>query len=410
MATDAGQPRARAIGRGQPRVRLSLTPAGWAVSILLLIDAVVQVGLVAGRVNESNLIRSLVAGTKVSEAEIANSDAFMGALAGAHTILFWIAAIAFLVWIYSANKRAHKLGSQGMRFSPRASVLWFFAPLANLVVPFQAVREIWKASDPGIDRSDPIAWQRAPGSWLIVVWWIGWIGSTLLGRSVPSSLTGEESVQRLIEIGTTAGWLSLAVAVSALLACAVVVLIETRLGAARRLQVLPASPHSEAVVTSTVSTATSRFCGRCGAPRPSGSILCPRCSNPFDDAVGTAATAPKVRSVEDGSFAEMSAGAVTGSGRGSVLRWLGSLLFGVGVLGFLGSQVYLFFATIGLMNAAWGTLGVLALIFFPPLWFFTPFIAWIATGQFPATYVLVWAGGYVVGGGLMSIGSKLRGD
>ena len=219
----------------RPLVTFALSGRGWLVSSLLFIDALIAAGLVLGKLNEANLIRALIAGQRVSDAELDKSDNLIEQLANAHGLVFVLAAIAFLIWIYSANARAHRLGREGMRFSPRASVLWFFAPFANLVVPLRAVREIWRASDPAVDSSDPLAWKRAPGSWILVVWWIAWIGANVLSRTLPTRLTGNESLQRLVDISTTAGWFSGGLLLSALLACAVVVLIESRLSASEKL-------------------------------------------------------------------------------------------------------------------------------------------------------------------------------
>jgi hypothetical protein len=234
IATNSDQPRA---------TKFALSARGWIVVCVLFLDALVTAGLFLSRLREGALIRDAVAGRLVTDADLANSDALINSLTQLHLAVFLAAAVFFLVWIYSANKRAHNLAPVGMRFSPWASVLWFFAPFANLIYPLRAVREIWRASDPTVDRTDPVAWQSASVTWLLSVWWVAWIGTNLASRLVPTRLTGRESVQRLIEISATAGWISAAIAVSALLACAVVVLIESRLRASEdRIQREPRVP------------------------------------------------------------------------------------------------------------------------------------------------------------------------
>lgn len=48
-------------------------------------------------------------------------------------------------WIYLTNANAHLL-SDDMTISPAWSVGWFFVPFANLVKPYQGVKETWRAS------------------------------------------------------------------------------------------------------------------------------------------------------------------------------------------------------------------------------------------------------------------------
>jgi len=80
------------------------------------------------------------------------------------------------------------------------------------------------------------------------------------------------------------------------------------------------------------------------------------------------------------------------------------------VLVVLGSQIYVFVYTLGIMSATWGIVGVLGLFFIPPLWFVTPFIAWVASGQFPTVFFVVWLGGWIAGGILLAVGAALRGE
>jgi hypothetical protein len=55
-----------------------------------------------------------------------------------------------------------------MTYTPGWSVGWFFVPLANLVMPYLVIREIWQASGPGQGAN----WRRAPVSAVLSVWWV----------------------------------------------------------------------------------------------------------------------------------------------------------------------------------------------------------------------------------------------
>jgi hypothetical protein len=94
----------------------------------------------------------------------------------AQLALFLGTAIAFLVWLYRAEVNARALGAEDMMVGPGWAVGWFFVPLVHLVMPFIAVRELWKAS------AKPRDWQLEPASPLIALWWACWIGTIITGN------------------------------------------------------------------------------------------------------------------------------------------------------------------------------------------------------------------------------------
>jgi hypothetical protein len=209
-----------------------MTMRGWAAVILLAIDGLIAGVSFSARLNETALIRKLIAGQNVTESQLLASDASIEAFARLHVLGFVLAAIAFLVWLYSATKRAQALGTENMAFTPRASVLWWFVPFANLIQGYRAVHEVWKASDPRNRAGDPRYGQGESGTWLLMAWWLSYTAANIASRALPSQLKGDESVDDFIRISTTAGWVWAAVAISAALAIAVVVSIERRLAEA----------------------------------------------------------------------------------------------------------------------------------------------------------------------------------
>lgn len=60
--------------------------------------------------------------------------------------------ILFVKWIYRASFNARALGAQNMKFTPGWSVGYYFIPFLNLWRPYQAMKEIWKAS------KNPTSW------------------------------------------------------------------------------------------------------------------------------------------------------------------------------------------------------------------------------------------------------------
>jgi hypothetical protein len=82
-----------------------------------------------------------------------------------------------LRWVFRANHNARQLGATGMRFTPGWCVGWFFVPGLNLWKPYQAMKEIWKAS------KNPANWEAQCGNPILGCWWFFWICSGLFGLS-----------------------------------------------------------------------------------------------------------------------------------------------------------------------------------------------------------------------------------
>ena len=82
-------------------------------------------------------------------------------------------AVSFSIWVHRAAKNLVGLGRRGMEFTPGWCVGWFFVPFANLVRPFKAVQEIWRASGP--EGRDEGYWKHLPTGPLLPLWWGTWI-------------------------------------------------------------------------------------------------------------------------------------------------------------------------------------------------------------------------------------------
>jgi hypothetical protein len=73
--------------------------------------------------------------------------------------------ILFAMWIYRANFNARSLGAQNMKFTPGWSVGYYFIPFLNLWRPYQAMKEIWKAS------KNPTSWESEERGAILPWWW-----------------------------------------------------------------------------------------------------------------------------------------------------------------------------------------------------------------------------------------------
>ncbi len=99
----------------------------------------------------------------------------IGLAAGGVSIATWV---LFLVWTNLAAKNVRAFGQQGLQYTPGWCVGWWFIPIASLWKPFDAMREIWKASDPetvGPGASKP--WMASFVPKTLIAWWAVYIAN-----------------------------------------------------------------------------------------------------------------------------------------------------------------------------------------------------------------------------------------
>lgn len=89
-------------------------------------------------------------------------------------LAFLATVVVFLVWFYEARVSAERSGWPQRR--ARGWTFWgWVIPIADLWIPFQIMRDIWRASLPPSSRSK--------AAWLPSVWWISWLLEGLLSKS-----------------------------------------------------------------------------------------------------------------------------------------------------------------------------------------------------------------------------------
>jgi len=170
----------------------------WAKGLVYAQIAISVVALISN-VMEYQLLTQMQSGAfadaeaEMTAAATAN-DTRQAIIGGLQFLLFVAAGVAILMWIYRANTNARALGATSMRFTPGWSVGWYFIPIANLWKPYQAMKEIWKAS---ANPRNPNAAQRSP---LLPWWWGLWIGSGILGNAVFRLSIAAEKIDELISL------------------------------------------------------------------------------------------------------------------------------------------------------------------------------------------------------------------
>lgn len=111
-------------------------------------------------------------------------------IAGFYTVAFIVSVVLVAMWIHRAHANLRDAGFTGLEFTPGWAVGWFFVPFANLIKPFQAMRELWNASlgEPG-GFAEP-----APGQ--IKFWWGGGIVGNI-GSNISTRLSSSDDASAL---------------------------------------------------------------------------------------------------------------------------------------------------------------------------------------------------------------------
>jgi hypothetical protein len=94
--------------------------------------------------------------------------------------VFVVAGIMFLAWLYRVYTNLPALGSDNTEFTPGWAVGWWFIPFANLIKPFQAVRNAWAESDPDVNLEHGFLTSVQSGAPAFMgIWWAFWILSNI---------------------------------------------------------------------------------------------------------------------------------------------------------------------------------------------------------------------------------------
>lgn len=134
------------------------------------------VAMAAVSLTSSLMQASLLDRGNFTEAEGEANDARERMVGLLHLALHLFTAVVFGCWIVRANRNVWALGARGLPISPGWAVGFFFVPIVSLWMPYQAMRELWRASH------HPAAWRRVTASPVLPIWWTLWILSNVLGQ------------------------------------------------------------------------------------------------------------------------------------------------------------------------------------------------------------------------------------
>ena len=136
-----------------------------------------------------------LAGLMMGASTDANSPLMM--IDGLSALLFLISAVFVGMWIYRAHANLRDANVEGTTITPGWAVGWFFVPFASLFKPFEAMRELWNASD-GTDS------RLAPDQ--MKIWWGAFITGSIIDNIASrfSGAMGAGTVAAMLVVGGAA--------------------------------------------------------------------------------------------------------------------------------------------------------------------------------------------------------------
>lgn len=150
----------------------------WLVGLLILGIVAAAATFVTGALQLDLLQRAQsgsLFGAAFSTAATQN-DEIRGLAAIPYVVSIFGTIVMFCFWTLGMARNTRALGAHGMKIAPGWAVGWYFVPIANLFMPYRAMKEIWKAS------KSPAAWQELRRGAILPWWWGLFLASSVLGN------------------------------------------------------------------------------------------------------------------------------------------------------------------------------------------------------------------------------------
>lgn len=158
-------------------VNLNLIAEGVRKEARLALTTVVGIGLCAALQIASQLLSMLNAASDQPSRSIGQTATLTDGLAA---LVQLCAGLAFFMWVYRACSNVRLVGDRSSAYSPGWCIGWWFVPVASIVMPLIAVRDVWRRSITVNDmRSSVVQENRADlakANVLSLLWWLAYVG------------------------------------------------------------------------------------------------------------------------------------------------------------------------------------------------------------------------------------------
>ena len=230
---------------------------GRTLIVLLYFDIGLTGVSMASDFMEIGLLNRLVEGGDVSQAELDSNDMRQGLLGLLILGYLLVLLIAFGKWIYRSAANAYLYSQGAMTTTPGWCIGWYFIPFANLVKPYQAMKEIWLYTVKSHPNSEE---NEAPG--VLKLWWGLWLLNGVIGQVAFRVAAGAETYEQLV----ASDYIALGGGVASIMLSLTAISMVRRLTA---LQVQIGEPG--------VQQDSDEICPECGEPIGPFANTCPMC-------------------------------------------------------------------------------------------------------------------------------------
>lgn len=200
------------------------------VIYVLVVEILVELIVITSDYSEISLINSVLNNEleyseKLSQIEI--NDNRVSIISAIEFPILILSSALFFYWFYRAYRNLAHLGALGLTFNPKWVVAYFFIPVLCLWKPYEALKEIWKVSEP-YRPSEGHSWRSVKVSGILIFWWITFVLSNIMGTFFLTGSLNAESIEDWIKLDMQDIALSIAIIISDTLLIYIIIKINSR--------------------------------------------------------------------------------------------------------------------------------------------------------------------------------------
>ena len=108
------------------------------------------------------------------------------------------AVVTFLIWQVRCSMNLQPLGMGDQKYSPTVGVVWWFIPIANFILPYLVMGEIWRRSHPNARPGFEPGQPSVPRSRILIPWWLAFGVTGIMSLGTEYAVNSDASAVLLI--------------------------------------------------------------------------------------------------------------------------------------------------------------------------------------------------------------------
>ena len=200
------------------------------VIFVIVVEILVELIVIMSDYSEISLINSVLNNELEYSEELSQielNDTRVSIISAVEFPILILTSALFLCWFYRAYRNLAHLGALGLEFNAKWVVAYFFIPILCLWKPYEALKEIWKVSDPS-SPSEGYSWRSVKVSGILIFWWITFVLSNIMGTFFLTGSLNAESMEDWIKFDIQDIALSIAIIITDTLQIYIIMKINSR--------------------------------------------------------------------------------------------------------------------------------------------------------------------------------------